>query len=168
MFNLIPWKRKSKENEGGPLALAGPHPLARFREEVDALFDRFWQQWPDLGEAWKGWPALSEGLSTWGWAFDVDDREDEIVVRAEAPGFEPKDFHVRVSAGHLVLQAEHKEESKKGNGHHYRYGTFHRIFRLPSGIEVDKIEAEYRNGVLEVKVPKGEQAKAKRITVKTG
>jgi HSP20 family protein len=166
MFNLIPWKRKEKEREGGVLAPAESHPLARFRDEVDALFDRLWRQWPDLGEAWKGWPALSEGPSNWGWNIDVDDRENQIVVRAEAPGFEPKDFDVHVSAGHLVLKAEHKEESKKGNGHRYRYGSFHQIFPLPSGVEEEKIEAGYRNGVLEVKVPKGEQAKGKRIAVK--
>lgn len=167
MFNLIPWKRKRKEDEGGPAALAESHPLARFREEVDALFDRFWRESPDFGQVWKGWPAAGEGPSRWGWGFDVDDREDEIVVRADAPGFEPKDFDVRVSAGHLVLEAEHREESKEGNGHRWRYGTFHRVFPLPGGVEEDKIEAKYHSGVLEVKVPKGERAKGKRIAVKT-
>jgi len=167
MFNLIPWKRKRKEEGGGPLAVAESHPLARFREEVDSLFDRFLRQWPEVGEPWKGWPALSDRPSELGWGFDVDDRENEIVVRAEAPGFEPKEFDVRVSSGHLILEAEHQEEAKQGNGRRWSYGKFHRSFPLPSGIEEDKIVANYRNGVLEVKLPKGEGAKGKRIAVKT-
>lgn len=167
MFNLIPWKRRRKEGEGGRLAVAESHPLAQLRDEMDALFDRFWREWPDFGEMWKGWPALSDTFTGWGWDFNIDDREDEMVVRAEAPGFEPEDFDVRVSAGHLVIRAEHKEESKEGNGRRYRSGTFQRTFPLPSGVEQEKIQAQYHNGVLEVNVPKGEEAKGKRITVKT-
>ena len=166
MFNLIPWKRRTRQGEGGRLALAESHPLIHLREEMDALFDRFWRDWPDFGEEWKGWPALSDSLTGPTWGVDVDDRENEMVVRAEAPGFEPEDFDVRVSAGRLVVQAEHKEESKEGNGRRYRQGTLYRTLPLPSGVEEDKVEAKYHNGVLEVIVPKGEEAKGKRITVK--
>jgi len=143
-----------------------PSSLARFREEMDALFDRFMRDWPDFDRLWKGWPTRMEQDFGLGWGFDIDDRENEIVVRAEAPGFEPGDFDVRVSGNHLVIQAEHKQESKRTNGFSYRYGTFRRMLPLPKGVEEEKIEAQYRNGILEVTVPKGEEAKARRITVK--
>ncbi len=164
MFNLIPWKRKRAENESGMIARSERRPLAQLHDELDNLFDRFWREWPELDQPWKGWSAGGE-LSGRGWGCDVDDREDEIVVRAEAPGFEPDEFDVRVTSGHLVLEAEHKEESKEGNERRYQYGKLQRAFPLPTGVEEDKIEARYHNGVLEVTVPKGEQAKAKRITV---
>ncbi|MFW6171385.1 MAG: Hsp20/alpha crystallin family protein [Planctomycetota bacterium] len=167
MFNLIPWKQKRKEDQRAPGALAESHPVARFREEMDALFDRFWGEWANGGDAWKGWPALSDRATDWAWDFDVDDRENEIVVRADAPGFEPEDFDVRVSAGHLIVQAQHEEKSEEENARHYRYGTLHRAFPLPEGVKEDQIEAKYHNGVLEIDVPKGEEAKGKRITVKT-
>lgn len=165
MFNLIPWNRKTPAQQGGELTRGQEHPLMQLRNEMDVLFDRFWRDWPDFDQAFKGWPVLGEELPNLGWGMEVDDRENEIVVRAEAPGFEPKEFDVRVSSGHLILEAEHKEESKEGNGRRYQYGQFRRTLPLPPGIEEDKIEAKYRNGVLEVKVPKGEAAKAKRITV---
>ena len=60
MFNLIPWKRKRKEEDNGSgLATREMSPLARFREEVDALFDRFFREGPDSDRFWKGWPALA-------------------------------------------------------------------------------------------------------------
>ena len=164
MFDLIPWKRKKTENEGEMVAQGDTRSLARLHEELDNLFDRFWHEWPEIDVPWKGWPAGSE-LANQRWGCDVDDRENEIVVRAEAPGFEPDEFDVRVTSGHLVLEAEHKEESKEGDSRRYQYGKFQRAFPLPAGAEEDKVEARYHNGVLEVKIPKGEQAKAKRITV---
>ena len=167
MFNLIPWKRKRAEDESGALSRGEMQSLNRLRDEFNTLFDRFWHDWPDFDQSFKGWPALREEAAGSGWGCDVDDRENELVVRAEAPGFEPDEFDVRVSSGHLILEAEHKEESKEGNGHRYQYGKFQRMFPLPSGVEEDRIEARYRNGVLEVKVPKGEETKAKRITVQT-
>jgi len=167
MFNLIPWKRKRKEENGGEIATRESNPMARFREEVDSLFDRFFRDGPNFDRLWKGWPALTEGDWSLGWGFEVDDRENEIVVQAEAPGFDPKDFDVQVSGNHLVIRAEHKQESKKKDELSYTYGTLHRVIPLPEGIEEDKIDARYRRGVLQVNVPKGERAKGKRIAVNT-
>jgi HSP20 family protein len=124
---------------------------------LNSLFDRFFGDWP----AWAGgdWPMT-------GWGDDVDDKESEFVVRADAPGFEPDDFNVEIVGDSLVLKAEHKEEEKEGNGHRYRHGRLYRRIALPHGVEADKIDARYHNGVLEIRVPKGEQAKGKRIAVK--
>src|SRR5262245_15210650 len=65
------------------------HPLARFRDEMDALFDRFFGRWPALPE-WSSGPQQF-------WGVDVDETDKEVVVRAEAPGFEPQDFDIQVA-----------------------------------------------------------------------
>jgi HSP20 family protein len=158
MKSLIPWKRHTEERGGTALIERPRDMLMEMRRELDSLFDRFFGDWPTLfGD---GWPMM-------GWGFDVDDRENEIVVRAEAPGFEAGDFTIEIVGDSLVLKAERKEEEEGGNGHSYRRGRLYRRVSLPRGIDADKIEARYHNGVLEVRVPKGEEAKGKRITVKS-
>jgi HSP20 family protein len=157
MKSMIPWKRRNENGGSTALAERPRDALTQMRGELDSLFDRFFGDWPT--PAGRDWPMM-------GWGFDVDDKENEIVVRADAPGFEPDDFNVEIVGENLVLEAEHKEEEKKGNGRHYRHGTLYRRVALPHGVETDKIEARYHNGVLEVHVPKGEEAKGKRITVK--
>jgi HSP20 family protein len=161
MFNLIPWKKKSKA-KGRELAPYQSHPLMELRDEFDSLFDRFLTRWAEpFGE--------ELGLGRF-WAADVEDNEQEVVVKAEVPGFEPGELDVQVSGNVLTLKAEKKEErkGKEGDGHYEerRYRNFRRSVTLPPGTDPDKIEARYKNGLLEVHVPKSEQAKGKRIPVK--
>jgi HSP20 family protein len=156
MFDLIPWKRKHSES-----GVSVPDPfenqLARLRDDFSALTQRM------FGDR----SSLTEGVfdSNWGWKFDVEEIEDAYVVHADAPGFEAADFDVHVSGSQLVIRAEHKQEEKSGNGSHFSHRSFHRSLTLPSGAEVDKIDANYKNGVLELHLPKGEAAKTKRIPV---
>lgn len=157
MRNLIPWKRRNENGGGAALAERPRDAITQMRRELDSLFDRFFGDWPVM--AGRDWPMMGRG-------FDVEDKENEMVVRADAPGFEPDDFNVEIVGDSLLLKAEHKEEEKKGDGYHYRRGHLYRSIPLPRGVEADKIDACYRNGVLEVHVPKGEEAKGKRITVK--
>ena len=84
----------------------------------------------------------------------------------KAPGFEPNDFNVEIVGDNLVLKAERKEEEKGGDGYRSRQESFYRTLALPHGVDADKIEARYHNGVLEVHIPKGQEAKGKRIEVK--
>ena len=157
MKSLIPWKRRNENGGGTALAERPRDALTQMRREFDSLLDRFFGDWPMM--AGRDWPMM-------GWGFDVDDKDNEIVVHADAPGFEPDDFNVEIVGNNLILKAEHKEEEKKGNGYQYRRGHLYQSVPLPHGVEADKIDACYRNGVLEVHVPKGEEAKGKRITVK--
>ena len=159
MWNLIPWKRRNEDGGGGagPLAERPHDALVQMRRDLDSLFDRFFGSWPTSSGG--DWPMAGLDL-------DVDDKEDEIVVRADTPGFEPDDFNVEIVGNNLVLKAEHKREEKKGEGRIYREGRLYRSVPLPRGVEPDKIDARYRNGVLEIHVPKGDEAKGKRIAVK--
>ncbi len=157
MASLIPWKRRNEEKSGNALVERPRDVLTQMRRELDTLFDRFFTGWPSLA---GDWPVE-------GWGFHVDDTGKEIVVHAEAPGFEPDDFNVEIVGDNLVLKAERKEEDKSGNGYRFRQERLYRTVSLPHGVEADKIEARYHNGVLDVRVPKGEEAKGKRITVKS-
>lgn len=157
MINLVPWKKRLHGGNEGLVTQQGVQPLAGLRDEFDRLFDH-----------WTHWHGLPENTSEfgWRWGFDVEDRDNEIVIRAEAPGFEPHDFDVQISGDLLSIKAQHNEEKKQGNGSHCRYGTFRRAITLPERVEASKVEARYRNGVLEVHVPKGERTKGRRIPIR--
>ncbi len=113
------------EQTGMP-ALRMQHPMRWLREEIDDLFDRFFGRWPSV---WEPSGALERF-----WDVDVEETEQEIVVRTEAPGFEPKDFDIHLSGNTLTIQAEHKEEAElKEAGYRRwerRFGQFQRMIPL--------------------------------------
>ena len=149
---------RAAEQERLP-ARRSDYPLGWLRDEIEAMFGR----WPAPRE--QGWAAGRF------WNVDVEDTDKEVVVHAEAPGFEAKDFDIHVSGNMLTIQAEHKhEEEKQEKGYHYaerRYGRFQRTIPLPSEVDAGKAEAHYRNGVLELHLPRTEEAQRQRIEVKT-
>src|SRR3954465_13667349 len=127
MFGLIPW-RKDRDNEVA-LARAPQSPFELMRQEFDSLFDRFFGAWP-------GWGSQ-------GWGLDVEDSGKEVVVRAEAPGFEASDFDVQVAGDVLTIRADRKEEGD-GKESQRRWSRLERSVTLPAGTEVEKVEARYR------------------------
>lgn len=138
------------------------HPVARLRREFDQLWDRFLEDWH------SGDLTLWDDGGTFGVPIDLDDREKEFVLRAELPGFEPDEIDVNVSGNVLTVRAEHREEEKGGEekGSYQRYGSFYESLTLPQGVREEEIDARYHSGVLEIHLPKGEEAQAKRIAVK--
>ena len=92
---------------------------------------------------------------------NVTENEQEIVVRAELPGFEQNEIDVRLSDNMLTIKAE---KEKKGDGLE-EYRTFYRTITLPSGIDGEKVQATYRNGVLELHIPRAEAARPRRIQI---
>lgn len=101
-------------------------------------------------------------------AIDVDETANEYIVSADLPGIKKEDINVECSGNQLTISAERKYESDDGRKHGRRerfYGTYQRSFTLPAGVDADKIEASFDNGELKVHVPKGEQAKGKRIQI---
>ncbi len=158
MFHLTPWKKEEKA--GVPEARRYNYPLARMREEFESLFERFFGNFPMAGEGFD---------FERGWGFDVDESGKDVVVRAEAPGFEPKDFDVELCGNVLHIRAEKKQEEEKKEKGGYterRFARFERMVTLPEYIDRNKIEASYRNGVLEVRMPKTAEAQGKKIEVK--
>jgi HSP20 family protein len=107
-----------------------------------------------------------------GWtpACDIYEDGEEIVVRAELAGVEPKDVEIRFENGVLTLKGERKLEMEENRENYHRvelsYGTFTRGFSLPASIDAEKIRAESKHGVLLVHLPKKPEAKPKSIQVK--
>jgi HSP20 family protein len=104
-------------------------------------------------------------------AVNLSEDEKEIKVKAELPGMEAKDIEISVNNNSLVLQGEKKfeDEEKRDNYHRIErsYGTFYRAVSLPSEVDEDKITAKYKHGILEVKLPKSEKSKGKKIEIET-
>ena len=108
-------------------------------------------------------------LERWTPAVDVFEKDDTLFFRAELPGFEKDAIDVRVEEGTLVLSGERKRDVEANEGGLYRleraYGRFTRRFRLPEGYDASKVNASYKNGLLEVSLPKAEEAKPRKIEV---
>ena len=97
--------------------------------------------------------------------------ESQYEVTVELPGMKSEDFHVEMEGNELRISGEKKEETEeKGKTYHRverHFGSFYRMIPLPSSVAADKITANYKDGVLTVKVPKTEEAKPRKIDVKT-
>lgn len=124
------------------------------------LFDRFFEDF--------GLPAIldEKGLNP---AFDLSETEKELIVRVEAPGVDRKNIEINLSEGLLTVKGEKKQEKEDRNENYHsverRYGTFSRTLLLPCEVEAEKVEANYKDGVLKITLPKCESAKPKRIEI---
>lgn len=100
---------------------------------------------------------------------DIYDNDRKIVIEAELPGMDKKDIHVDVKDGVLTLRGERSYEDEVKEEKYHRkeraFGKFHRSFTLPEGLDHDKIEADYKDGVLKIEIPKPEEKKPKKITI---
>ncbi len=109
------------------------------------------------------------GKGVWSPAVDIYETEDSIVLKAELPGIKREDISVEIKDNVLVLKGEKKFERdvKEENYHRMErsYGAFQRSFTLPNIVDKDKVKARYKDGVLEVILPKAEEAKPKHIKV---
>lgn len=151
MFSLIPWRRnKEKQRQEQPV-----HPLVEFRNELDAMLER-WNRWlTPFDTAWD-WKQA--------WGFGLQERENDYLLEAELPGFDPDEIDVELSERLLTVRAEKKEEGKDGSS----YRSYYRSITLPEAVDADKINARYHNGVLTIELPKRDSGKEKRrIAIKT-
>jgi HSP20 family protein len=165
MFSIIPRKNKLRETaagDGGTLMPYGNFPalLKRMRNEFGEIFHRFYGGLPF---------PIPEPPARWPWSFTVEDEPNEIIVKAEAPGFEASDFEVQVRGKELILHAAKKAETKeKGKFHEVSEHECYESVTLPPGINTDKVEAKYHNGVLTITFPKTEQGKGRKVAIKGG
>ena len=110
-----------------------------------------------------------QGERRWLPAIDVVERGDELLLRFDLPGIPKDQINVEVEDGTLTVTAERERSHEVSNERFYRFerrfGTFTRTIGLPQGVNDENIRAEFRDGVLEIHVPKPEQAKPRRIQV---
>ena len=129
--------------------------LTTLRNRMDRLWSRMTEEEP--------------ALANWSPASDVVETKDDIVIKAELPGIDAKDLEVQIENGVLSIQGERnaeKESEEKGFRRIERaYGSFFRSFVLPPNVEIDRVGATFVNGVLEVRMPKKEEAKPRSIKV---
>lgn len=132
----------------------------RMRREMDRLWDSFFERRPaKIEEEGEFLPAL-----------DLAETDNELVVKCEVPGLEPKDIDISLSDGMLTIKGEKKQEREEKEADYHlverSYGAFTRSIQLPKEVQGEKISASYKNGVLKVTLPKSEEAKKKEIKVK--
>ena len=101
---------------------------------------------------------------------DVSETEENILVKVEVPGIEPKDIDISISGDTLTIKGEKKsEKEEKGRNYHFMErscGSFSRSVGLPTSVKFEQVKAEYKKGILEITLPKSEKSKIKKIPVK--
>lgn len=113
----------------------------------------------------------AEGIapSTWAPAVDILETPDSIVMKAELPGLKKEDIDIQVRDNTLTLRGERRFDKEEKQENYLRieraYGSFHRAFTLPTTIQQERIRAVFRDGVLELMLPKAEEAKPKQIQI---
>lgn len=135
-------------------------PFQELRKEVDRLFQEF------FGKSY--FPERWEGIE-WVPSIDVSETEDEIIVKADIPGVKPEDIEINLVDNVLTIKGEKKREKEEKKENFYRVerycGTFMRSIQIPSEVDVEKIKAQYKDGVLKVTLPKKPESKGKTIKI---
>jgi HSP20 family protein len=102
---------------------------------------------------------------------DVSETAKEIIVRAELPGMDPKDIDISIQGNLLTLKGERRQEKEEEGENYHRiersFGAFSRTLQLPAEVDLEKVNATYKDGVLKIALPKTEAAGVRRIEVKT-
>ena len=134
--------------------------LQAMQNQFNSLFEPFGR----LGLGQEDWLP-----STWVPAVDIEESGDTLFVRAEVPGLKPEDIDIRFENGVLTIRGERRFENQGGDRNFHRveraYGSFTRSFTLPSSVDADRVSANYRDGVLELTMPKRDEAKPRRIQI---
>jgi HSP20 family protein len=137
-------------------------PLSPNRDDVTRLFDSFFSR-----------GVLGGDLpSTFAPAVDIEENAEAFLLRFDLPGISQKDVKVSLMGDTLTVRGERKSERNEKNGNYRRLervsGSFERVFTLDSPVRADQIKAQYKDGVLEITVPKAEEAKLREIEVQVG
>lgn len=137
-------------------------------KELSAIHERMNQLFDETFLPARGSEA-APAAAMWSPAVDIYESGDDIVVKAEVPGMDREDVAVEVKDGILTLRGDRKfeKEAKEENYHRIErsYGTFVRSFALPSSVDPEKVRAGLKDGVLEVRLSKKEQAKPRKVQV---
>jgi HSP20 family protein len=156
-------------NYGSPFAL-----MRRLTDDMDRIFENFGagsmfgRDWPFAGS-----PAGSPEASAF-WSPDVEMYEDEgkLVVAAELPGMRKEDVQVQIEQDAIVISGERRYESRQNQSGRYvserSYGTFHRVLRLPEGVDAESATATFRDGVLRIEMPVSRRARGRRLEIGDG
>lgn len=140
--------------------------LSRVERDMEHLFGNFFRR-PFLGLTW---PEQFREVGFREPAIEVYEEKDDVVIKAEIPGMKKEELDINISGTILTIKGEKKQEEEvKKKGYYYSersYGSFLRTIDLPKEVQTDKARAHFKDGVLEVRLPKTEEAKRKEVKVK--
>lgn len=135
--------------------------ISQMQREMNRLFDAFFRggQFDDGSYGTFLAPSV-----------DILEQDHAYIVEAELPGLTKDDVKISIEGNVLTIRGEKKQEATNEGRYYHRsertYGSFTRSFTLPSSVKIDKIEANYKNGILTINLPKAEEAKPKAVEVK--
>jgi HSP20 family protein len=160
---------KTKEKETRSVAPWRPFMgITGWERDMDRMLDDFFGRrtrpwWP---ERW----FRADDMEVKPPIVDVFEEKDDIVVKAELPGMEKDNIEVNLTAHTLTIKGEKKKEDEIKEENYYRaersYGSFLRTLDLPKDVRADKVKASFKNGILEIRMPKTEEARTKEVKVK--
>ena len=132
--------------------------ITSLRDDMDRLFDSMLGRYPtERPEAF------------WAPALDIEETKESLVVRAELPGMKKDDIKIGITGDQLSISGERRHEAEEKGKTFHRiercFGRFQRTLILPADIQADKVKASYKDGILELTLPKSEKAKAREITI---
>jgi HSP20 family protein len=134
--------------------------MADLRREMDHIFGEFFGRTPS---------SMAATEAMWSPLVDIHETKDSFLLMAELPGVKQEDVEVSVEGDTLTLKGERKREAEVKEDQYHRiersYGRFERSILLPSVVDPNRVKATYRDGVLEVQLPKKEEAKPKAVKI---
>jgi len=143
-------------------------------QRATRLFDDFFREFGFSGGRWDEPLSLTPDVFGSQWPrVDMSETDDEIQITAELPGVNKDDLEISVSEGRMTIRGEKKEQEENKGKNYYRlersYGAFQRSFSLPCEIDEDKVDASFKHGLLNIRLPKTEAARKriKKIPVKS-
>jgi HSP20 family protein len=146
--------------------------IRRMQEEMDRLFNDFFTgpRYRQIGPGGSGEGRTESRMPSMRRAFtDVQETDTDIIVTAELPGMDKDDIGLTVTADRIDIKAQKKEETKEEKeGQRYyqsKYAGFSRSIPLPAGVNPDEVKATYKNGVLEIILPKTEKSKSQTVKI---
>lgn len=163
--DIIPWGRSKEKNPASENSGAA-NPLVSLQRDINHVFEDFWQK------VENGWNGRDNSVGMFGPSTDITETGKGVEVSIELPGMTEDDIDISLSSNTMTIRGEKKiehEEERKGVYMSERsYGSFYRTVPLPAGVDANKAEAKFKNGVLTVSLPKTAEAQAsvKRIPVK--
>ena len=145
-------------------------------DEIDRMQDRVMRRAYDIfssnggifGRDFEDWLQAEREL-VWKPAIELEEKDDEFLLQIATPGVDPKDIDIEVTPEDILVKADvhHEHKEKKGEVYacEFASGNLFRSIHLPKRIDPDKVKAEFKNGMLSLKAPVAEEARAKKVTI---
>jgi HSP20 family protein len=135
--------------------------VAALQDRINRIFDESFSRTSDVDD--------DISMSAWKPSVDIYETDEAIILKAELPGIKKEDVSVEIKDNVLTLRGERVEDKEIKEGSYFRkercFGTFSRAFNLQHRVQPDKIKAKFKDGILEIEIPKPEEEKPKQITV---